>query len=111
MWPYRLGGMDLTPIQDWFGSSRYVNTGGIARTVVDNPVGTSLNADDIIVTTTSYSMAAMTQLNSNAEVIGTWGPVIGTWDPGTYVYSYTYEYEEGRVFYQGGPFEIIPAPE
>lgn len=104
MWPYRLGGMDLTPIQDWFGSSRYVNTGGIARTVVDNPVGTSLNADDIIVTTTSYSMAAMTQLNSNAEVIG-------TWDPGTYVYSYTYEYEEGRVFYQGGPFEIIPAPE
>jgi len=104
MWPYRFGGMDLTPIQDWFGSSRYVNTGGIARTVVDNPVGTSLNADDIIVTTTSYSMAAMTQLNSNAEAIV-------TWDLGTYVYSYTYEYKEGRVFYQGGPFEIIPAPE
>lgn len=103
MWPYLLGGMDLTPIQDWFGSSSLVNTGGTARTVVDNPVGTSLNADEIIVTTTSYSKNAMTQLNSNAEVIG-------TWDPGTYVYSYTYEYGEGRVFYQGGPFEIIPVP-
>lgn len=102
-WPYRFGGMNLTSIQDWFGSSRYVNTGGIARTVFDNPLGTSLNADDIIVTTTSYSMAAITQLNSNAKVIG-------TWDPGTYVYSYTYEYGEGRVFYQGGPFEIILVP-
>ena len=102
-WPGRLGGTDLTSIQDWLGCSRFVNTGGTARIVFDNPVGTSFSVGDIVHSTDSPYDKAVTNLNSNAETIA-------TWDPSTYVYSYTYEYGEGRVFYHGGTFPIIPTP-
>ena len=93
-WPYRFGGTNLTSIQEWFGCRVFANTGGVARAVVDNPFGTSLQANDVVCTRDNMWGKAVVELNSNAQVIA-------RWDSGE-VYAFTYEYGEGRVFYHGG---------
>lgn len=93
-WPYRFGGTNLTSIQEWFGCKVFANTGGVARAVVDNPFGTSLQANDVVCTRDNMWGKAVVELNSNAQVIA-------RWDSGE-VYAFTYEYGEGRVFYHGG---------
>jgi len=99
-WPYRLGGTNLMSIQDWFGCRVYVNTGGVARVVVNNPVGTSLQVNDVVYNWDRYDRKAVVELNSNAQVIA-------RWDSGE-VYAFIYEYGEGRVFYHGGQFSTLP---
>jgi hypothetical protein len=93
-WPYRFGGTNLMSIQDWFGGRFYVNTGGVARAVVNNPFGTSLQANDVVYIRDDYGAKSIVELNSNAQVIA-------RWDSGE-AYAFTYEYGEGRVFYHGG---------
>jgi len=102
-WPYRMGGMNLGSIQDWFGCRFFANTGGVARAVVNNPVGTSLHANDVVYTRDTSGGKAVVELNSNAQVIA-------RWDSGE-VYAFTYEYGEGRVFYHGGEFSTLPTLE
>jgi len=99
-WPYRFGGTNLTSIQEWFGCRVFVNTGGVARAVVNNPVGTSLQVNDVVYVWDRYDRKAVVDLNSDAQVIA-------RWDSGE-VYSFTYEYGEGRVFYHGGQFLTLP---
>jgi len=100
MWAYRFGGTNLSLIQDWFGCRSYVNTGGYANVVVDNPFGTALLTGDTLLFTESHSWAAVTSLNNNTRVIAEWvsGPV----------FAFTHEYGQGRVYYQAG-FENSPA--
>jgi hypothetical protein len=99
-WPYRFGGTDLTSIQDWFGGRVFANTGGVARVVVNNPFGTSLQVNDVVYNLDKYDRKAVVELNSNAQVIV-------RWDSGE-AYAFTYEYGEGRVFYHGGQFLTLP---
>jgi len=100
MWSYRFGGSNLNPIQDWFGCRYYVNAGGYANVVVDNPFGTALLTGDTLLFTESRSWAAVTSLNNITRVIAEWGS--GT------VFAFTHEYGQGRVYYQAG-FENSPA--
>jgi hypothetical protein len=93
-WPYRFGGTNLMSIQEWFGGRFYVNTGGVVRAVVDNPVGTSLHANNVVHIRDNSGGKSIVELNSNAQVIA-------RWDSGE-AYAFTYEYGEGRVFYHGG---------
>lgn len=102
-WPYRFGGTNLMSIQDWFGGRFYVNTGGVARVVVNNPLGTSLQANDVVYTRDDSGAKSIVELNSNAQVIA-------RWDSGE-VYAFIHEYGEGRVFYHGGEFSTVPADE
>jgi hypothetical protein len=93
-WPYRFGGTNLASIQEWFGGRFYANAGGVVRAVVNNPVGTSLHANDVVHTRDDPWGKSIVELNSNAQVIA-------RWDSGE-VYAFTHEYGEGRVFYHGG---------
>jgi hypothetical protein len=98
-YPGKLGGTDLTAIQDWFGSDTYANIGGQARLIVDNPFGTDLEYGDVVYSGLTASEACITSLDGNANIIATWG------NP-DYVYAFTYEYGEGRLYYQG---EVLPS--
>ncbi|GEM_PF-1411733 len=101
-WPYRFGGTNLMSIQDWFGGREFVNTGGVARAVVNNPVGTSLQVKDVVYTRDNSGGKSIVELNSNAQVIA-------KWDSGE-AYAFTYEYGEGRVFYHGGQISTHKEP-
>jgi hypothetical protein len=92
MWPYISGGTNLTGLSDWFGSSQFVNSGGTASLVVDKPFGTDLAGNNTIYHIDAYGCYALTAMNSDAKVLA-------RWDDGS-VYSFTYEYGKGRVFYQ-----------
>lgn len=92
MWPYVTGGTNLSGLSDWFGSSQFVNTGGTAKLVVDEPFGTSLENGTTVYHIDAYSCYSLTDLNSDATVIARWADGL--------VYSFTYEYGKGRVFYQ-----------
>lgn len=102
-WPYRFGGTNLMSIQEWFGCRVFANTDGVARAVVDNLFGTSLQANDVVYTRDDEWGKAVVELNSNAQIIA-------KWDSGE-VYAFTYEYGEGRVFYHGGQFSTLPTHE
>jgi len=92
MWPYRFGGTDLTSLQDWFGCRYYVNTGGTARATVNNPLGTAIVANATLVTSQSYSAAAVSTPSNNTQVIA-------LWNQGA-IFAFTHEYGNGRVYYQ-----------
>jgi hypothetical protein len=93
-WPYRFGGTNLMSIQEWFGSRLFVNTGGVVRAVVDNPFGTSLQANDVVHIRDNSGGKSIVELDSNAQVVA-------RWDSGE-AYAFAHEYGEGRVFYHGG---------
>jgi hypothetical protein len=90
-WAYKCGGHNLASIQDWFGAARYLNTGGYVLMTVDNPFGLSLKKGDILIRSTDYSFAAVTELQPNVEVIA-------KWESGG-IFSFRYE-NTGRVYYQ-----------
>ena len=92
MWPYTTGGNNLSSLQDWFGSGEFVNSGGTANLVVDQPLGTSLQNQRVIYHIDAYGCYALTQMGNNTQVIACWAD--GS------VYSFTHEYGNGRVFYQ-----------
>jgi hypothetical protein len=84
-------GTDLTSIQEWFGCSNYVNSGGTASPAFDNPFGTSLATKDILFTGTP-SHAGVTSLNDDSQPIAFWSTGA--------VFAFTHEYGDGRVYYQ-----------
>ena len=92
LWPYVTGGQNLSSIQDWFGSAAFVNSGGTANLVMDNPLGTSLESQSTVYHIDAYGCYALASMNEGAQVIARWknGPV----------YAFTYEYGNGRVYYQ-----------
>jgi len=92
MWPYVTGGQNLSSLQDWFGSTAFVNTGGSANLVVDGPFGASLENQSQIYYTDSYGCWALTSMDDDAQIIARWsnGPV----------FAFTHEYGSGRVYYQ-----------
>jgi hypothetical protein len=92
MWPYVTGGQNLASLEDWFGSSFYVNSGGRANLTVDNPFGTSLLAQDNFFFIDAHGAAGVASLDSDAHVLA-------AWSDGT-VFAFTHEYGEGRVYYQ-----------
>lgn len=92
-WPCQTDGENLSSLQDWFGSSLFVNTGGSANLVADNPLGTSLLAQNQLYYTTSYSCYAVTSMSSDATVIA-------LWNDGS-VFAFTHCFGTGRVYYQG----------
>lgn len=83
---------DLTPIQEWFGCSRYVNVGGIARPALDKPFGATLSTNDILITTEIPWCAGVTSLNEGSQSIA-------FWSSGS-VAAFTHEYGDGRVYWQ-----------
>jgi hypothetical protein len=93
-YPGKYGGTNLTAIQDWFGSDTYANTGGQAQVVVDKPFGTNLRYGDIVYSAINSAEACVTSLNENANIIASWG------SPDC-AYAFTYEYGQGRMYYQG----------
>jgi hypothetical protein len=92
MWPYVTDGTNLTSLSDWFGSAQFANSGGTAKLVVDKPFGTNLENATTVYHIDAYGCYALTALNSNATVIARWADGL--------VYSFTYEYDKGRIFYQ-----------
>ncbi len=92
MWPYVTGGTNLTGLSDWFGSSQFANSGGSANLVVDKPFGINLENGTTVYHIDAYGCYALADLNSDATVIARWADGL--------VYAFTYEYGQGRVFYQ-----------
>jgi len=90
---------DLSPIQEWFGASTYLNSGWDAIVSVDNPFGTSLMAGDSLGFYPAMWYGAVTGLHADANIIATWtmGPA----------FSFTHTYGAGRVYYQAS-FTIPP---
>jgi hypothetical protein len=83
---------DLTSIKEWFGANQYANAGGSPRLVVNNPFGASLLTSDTLLRWPGHSRAAVTSLDSNAQVIA-------LWDDG-FTYAFSRKYGEGRIYYQ-----------
>jgi hypothetical protein len=94
LYPVKYGGTNLTAIQDWFGSDTYANTGGQAQVVVDRPFGTNLKYGDIVYSAINSAEACVTSLNENAKIIA-------SWESPDCAYAFTYEYGQGRMYYQG----------
>jgi hypothetical protein len=92
LWPYVTGGQNLAAIQDWFGSASFVNSGGTANLVVNNPFGTSLENQSIIYHNDAYGCYALTSMSKEAQIIARWGDGA--------VYAFTHEFGNGRVYYQ-----------
>ena len=88
MWP----GSDLEPIQEWFGASYYVNSGGKAYVAVDNPLGTNLLQNQILFTNPSSSLSAVETLHQDSQVLA-------NWQSGT-CFAFTHTYGQGRIYYQ-----------
>jgi hypothetical protein len=93
-WPYRFGGLDLSPLMDWFGSSRFANTGGSAHVVVDCPFGTALTTEDFLISGAGGSCYSVVQSSLSSD-----SRAVALWDDGR-VFAFTHEYGEGRVYYQ-----------
>ena len=98
-WPYRFGGSDLSSIQDWFGASCYVNTGGYANVTVDNPFGLSLMNGDTLAEGIGYSAAAVAWLSNDSQTMAEWGT--------GETFAFTHQYGAGRVYYQAW-YDTIP---
>jgi len=88
-------------IAEWFGASWYDNRGGYAHVALNNPLGTSLTAGDLLHYSSSPWAAAVFFLNPNSTVLA-------TWDAGG-AYAFIYEYQDGRVFYHAGVGSQSPA--
>jgi len=85
-------GQDLSGVADWFGASYFVNTGGDAYVTVANPLGTSLNVGDSLVTGVGSSNAGIVNMSAGSQVLATWS------DGSTF--AFTHAYGLGRVYWQ-----------
>jgi hypothetical protein len=92
LWPYVTGGENLAALKDWFGSAEFVNSGGTASLIVDQPFGTLLRSQSVVYHIDAYGCYALTSISNDTQIIARWanGPV----------YSFTHEYAGGRVYYQ-----------
>ena len=93
-WPYRFGGLDLSPLTDWFGASRFANTGGSAHVAVAQPFGTALTTGEVLVSGVGGSCYSMVRSSVSSDC-----QVVALWDNGL-VFAFTHEYGKGRVYYQ-----------
>lgn len=84
---------NMAGIAEWFGASRYDNRGGYAHVAVNNPLGTSLMAGDLLHYSSSPWAAAVFSLNPNSTVLA-------TWDAGG-AYAFIYEYQGGYFIMLG----------
>ena len=82
----------LSPIDTWFGAGQYINTGGSAKTVVNNPFYTSLQTNEPIFSTSSFGCESVTSLGQNATAIAIWDS--------RSMFAFTNEYGKGRIYYQ-----------
>lgn len=95
-------GGDLSPVQDWFGASYYLNAGMESATVmVNSPFGTSLSAG-----------SSLGQYDAGSSYAAVAGPlndstVIAQWADGS-IFSMTHEYGQGRVYYQASYSDKLP---
>jgi hypothetical protein len=92
LWPYVTNGQNLASLQDWFGSSLFVNSGGTANLVVDNPFGTSLLTQNKFYFIDAYGCYALTSMSNDSTVLA-------KWSDGS-VFAFTHEYNKERVYYQ-----------
>lgn len=92
LWPYVSGGENLASMEDWFGSARFVNSGGTANLVVDKPFGLPLQNQSQIYHIDAYGCYALTSMGNDTQIIGRWADGA--------VYAFTHEYGNGRVYYQ-----------
>jgi hypothetical protein len=92
LWPYLAGGENLAALQDWFGSAQFVNSGGSANLVVDEPFGTSLEAQCTVYHIDAYGCYALTSMSNDAQIIARWSNGV--------VFAFTHEFGNGRVYYQ-----------
>jgi hypothetical protein len=97
--PYRFGGSDLSSIQEWFGASCYVNTGGYASVTVDSPFGLPLMKGDALFEGTGYSTSSVTGLNNDSQAVAEWGT--------GETFAFNHLYGAGRVYYQAD-YDTIP---
>ena len=98
-WPYLYGGSDLGSIQEWFGASCYVNTGGYANVTVNNPFSLPLMKGDTLVEGRGYSCASVTGLNNDSQTVAEWGT--------GETFAFSHLYGPGRVYYQAW-YDTIP---
>jgi hypothetical protein len=98
-WPYRFGGSDLSTIQEWFGASYYVNTGGFANVTVNSPFGLPLVKGDTLVEGVGYSCASVVWLSNDSQAVAEWGT--------GETFAFSHQYGSGRVYYQAW-YETIP---
>ncbi len=92
LWPYISGGENLAGMADWFGSARFVNSGGAANLAVDNPFGLPLESQTQVYNINGYGCYAMASVGNNTQVIGQWAD--GS------VYAFTHQFGSSRVYYQ-----------
>jgi hypothetical protein len=80
----------------------YFNTGGCANVTVDNPFGTALRTGDTLIEGAGYSNAAVLNPHNGSQVVATWqaGPDVA--------FAYTYQYGQGRVYYQAAFVSLDP---
>lgn len=92
LWPYVSGGENLSSMEDWLGSARFVNSGGTANLVVDKPFGLPLQNQSQIYRIDAYGCYGLTSMGNYTQIIARWA--------GGAVYAFTHEYGKGRVYYQ-----------
>lgn len=91
---------NLTSIQEWFGSSNYINAGGLATTAFENPFGTSLQENYVVLRTNGFTYAGVFSLAASAQAIAFWSSGA--------TFAFTHEYGAGRVYYQAYTDTKIP---
>jgi hypothetical protein len=93
-WPYLCPTDNASlDMREYFGcDGNYVNTGGYANVTVDNPFDSTLLAGDTLIEEAGESNAAILKPYEGSQIIA-------EWERG-YTFAYTYEYGQGRVYYQ-----------
>jgi hypothetical protein len=82
-------------MDQYFGcDGNYVNTGGYAYVTVNHPFGTALLNGDPVIDAPGQSNAGINNPYEGSQVIA-------EWEQG-YAFAYTFEYGQGRVYYQAG---------
>jgi hypothetical protein len=84
--------VDVSSIQDWFGGIGYLNVGGIVTCAFNNPFGTSLLVNDVVLYGGTYAHAGFSSLSADATAIAFWNSNV--------VFAFTHTYGYGRVYYQ-----------
>ncbi len=91
------GGYNTTCISEWFGTSQYSNVGAsYAKAVFDNPLGTSVEKNDIIEECTGWGGAAVKNVIADATVLTEWDYGSGN------IHSFIRQYQSGRIAFWAG---------
>jgi hypothetical protein len=88
-------------MKEYFGcDGNYVNTGGYANVTVDNPFNAALLTGDTLIEGAPESNAAVLDPHEGSQVIA-------EWERGC-AFAFTYEYGQGRVYYQAAFVPLDP---